>query len=319
MFDRRRYDGYFDRHEHRCRQAIPAIPNPNFDQGNAAPAGWTLSGGQGRWLERHILEVTGVGDDNNQWSCEYHFLPGSLYRFQVHARRTGGNGGFAVTGPSFADHNQLVSSDWRWYSHVFRPPTMRQPIACDGAVVLKGSNQFDAVRLTPVLPVPRAVGPLRLGEGESIHAGRYTFAGVFGHEGSNYHRPLLSATADFNSDRYCFSGNQQVTYCFHFRGIRSAGARWDSTSAITPTAAAWRKSAETRRRGSGLRHATAWALPRPSCRPTCYRPTALSAFAALGLEQQFPGQPHRVFCRSRQPAAGCPRPDGVCRNRRREW
>ena len=35
-----------------------SLPNPDFTQGNDAPAGWTLSGGQGRWIDGNLLEVT---------------------------------------------------------------------------------------------------------------------------------------------------------------------------------------------------------------------------------------------------------------------
>ncbi len=200
------------------------IPNPNFDQGNAAPTGWTLSGGQGRWLERHILEVTGGGSDSNQWQCKYRFVPGSLYRFQVHARRTGGNGGCAFAGPAFANRDVGLSGAWHWYGHVFRAPDNAGNDAVRvGQWCAAGPSQFDAVRLTPVLPVHRAFGQLRLGEGESVHAGRYTFAGTFSHQGSNFHRTLLSATAAFNSDRWCFGGHDQITYCFHLPGHALGG------------------------------------------------------------------------------------------------
>jgi hypothetical protein len=200
------------------------IANPNFDQGDAAPAGWTLSGGQGRWLDRHILEVTGNGTDNNVWRSEYRFAPGSLYRFQVHARRVGGSGGCTVTGPEFANRDQSLSRAWKWYGHVFRAPDNAGSNSVRlGQWCAAGTSQFDAVRLRPVLPVHRAIGHLRLGEGESIPGGRYTFTGDFSHEGSNFHRTLLSATAAFNSCRWCFGGHDQITYCFHLPGHAFGG------------------------------------------------------------------------------------------------
>ncbi len=81
-----------------------------------------------------------------------------------------------------------------------------------------GATQFDAVRLTPIIPVFTAAGPLRLGEGESIHGSRYKFAGLFSYEGGNFHRPLVGATAGFNSDRWCFDGRSEVTYRFALPG-----------------------------------------------------------------------------------------------------
>jgi len=31
------------------------LPNPDFTAGTDAPAGWTLSGGEGRWADRDVL------------------------------------------------------------------------------------------------------------------------------------------------------------------------------------------------------------------------------------------------------------------------
>ncbi len=36
-------------------------PNPHFHEGTDKPSGWRLSGGDGRWIDRQILEVTGTG------------------------------------------------------------------------------------------------------------------------------------------------------------------------------------------------------------------------------------------------------------------
>ena len=236
-----------------CRAAGAAptptqlLPNPDFNQGRSAPVGWTLSGGQGRWVNRKVLEVTGDGSDSNQWQCSCRFTPGNLYRFQVRARSVGG-GRAGFTGPGFANRDQALGDSWAWYGHVFRVP--------DGATSddvrlgqwqVAGTSQFDAVRLVPVVPVhtlvhPRGVAEVHalmgtppafvrvqtvLGDGESIHAGRYTFCGDFTHEGSNYHRTLQSATAGFNTNRWCFSGNGQVTYRFGLPGypFRSGNAR----------------------------------------------------------------------------------------------
>jgi len=191
------------------------LPNADFTAGTDKPAGWTLSGGQGRWVERHILEVTGDGKGSNQWQCAYHFQPGGLYRFQFRGRAASGSG-CVISGPSFANHDWQLTPEWKWYSYVFRAP--------DGAGTdqvrlgqweAKGTFQFDAVRLSRVLPIfAERPGKTTLSEGESIHGGVYAFSGTFGAEGTNYHRTLHSATAAFNSDRWCFDGRSQVTYRF---------------------------------------------------------------------------------------------------------
>jgi len=204
------------------RAATENVPNADFTRGNDAPAQWKLVGGEGRWVDRQILEVTGSGGDSSYWRCDdVQFTPGSLYRFEMRARRASG-GGSAVAGPAFANRDyRAVSSDWNWYGHVFRVPEKT------GGGYLRlgqwhatGSIQFDAVRISPALPVHRAVGDLLLGEGETIRQGTYQFHGTFGHQGSNYHRTLDSATAGFNSDRWCFDRGSQVTYRFHLPGHR---------------------------------------------------------------------------------------------------
>lgn len=194
---------------------LPAVPNAEFDQGEAAPANWRLEGG-GRWGERQWLEVTGNGDDSSFWRCDgYSFQPGRTYRFETRLRRVSGTG-MAITGPNFAnrDHTGL-SSDWQSVGHAFRVPDQ-----CEGGFLrlgqwhATGSIQFDQVRVNPVVPVHRARGDVVLGEGETIRDGQYTFAGSFDHEGSNYHRTLRSASAWFNSDRWLFSAGSQVVYEF---------------------------------------------------------------------------------------------------------
>ncbi len=202
--------------------ATAQVPNPEFDQGGDAPAGWTLSGGQGRWVDRQVLEVTGTGAANNSnyWRCDgYPFEPGRLYHFEMRARGSIA-GGCVVSGPSFAnrDHHS-TPNDWKWYGHVFRAPESTAGAYLRlGQWQVKGTVEFDAVRVTPTLPVHRKVGDLILGEGETIRDGLYRFLGTFGHQGSNYHRTLQRATAAFNSDRWCLGPGSDVVYRFELPG-----------------------------------------------------------------------------------------------------
>ena len=193
------------------------VPNAEFKEGTDGPAGWQLSGGQGRWIDRSVLEVTGTGSGSNQWqSGPLEFTPGSLYRFQMRARQASGSGGCVVSGPSFANRDYHgMGAEWKDYGHVFRvPDNVGAGILRLGQWEAKATVQFDSVRLVPVLPVHRQLGDVILGEGEMVRDGRYTFSGTFGHPGSNFHRTLVSATAAFNSDRWCLSGEGQVTYRF---------------------------------------------------------------------------------------------------------
>ncbi|MBN1395080.1 MAG: family 10 glycosylhydrolase [Pirellulales bacterium] len=198
--------------------AAPTVPNAEFDQGGDSPVGWTLSGGQGRWIDRESLEVSGTGEDGNHWSCKCRLTPGSLYRFETRARSKGG-GRRCITGPASVNRDYALTEDWRWHGHVFRAPDdAGEEILRVGQWHAMRPMQFDAVRLEPVMPIHKRVGDLRLGEGESIRDGQYHFRGEFSGEGSNYHRPLESATARFNSNRWCFAGDNQVTYRFSLPG-----------------------------------------------------------------------------------------------------
>ncbi|HUT08859.1 MAG TPA: glycoside hydrolase domain-containing protein [Thermoguttaceae bacterium] len=209
------------------------IANPDFTQGDDAPAGWQLSGGQGRWVDRNILEVTGSGDDSNFWRTDCAFEPAALYRFSMRARQVGGSG-CVVSGPAFANRDWRLSTEWQWCENVFRVPEGTESSYVRlGQWQATGTVQFDAVRLVRVIPVHKKVGDVLLGEGEStkvadvllgegesVRDGRYTFSGTFGDEGGNYHRVLHAATAGFNSDRWTFGSGDQVTYRFALPGCQ---------------------------------------------------------------------------------------------------
>ena len=194
------------------------LPNPDFDKGDQSPSAWTLSGGKGRWVDRHVLEVTGSGTDSNSWQCDYRFTPVALYRFETRARRISGSG-CAITGPSFANLDIQPTDEWRWYGYFFRAPDRVEDSHVRlGQWQANGAIQFDAVRMMTALPVHKITGDLVLGQGESIRGGRYTFSGTFSGQGSNFHRTLYSATADFNSDRWCFGPDSHATYRFGVPG-----------------------------------------------------------------------------------------------------
>ncbi len=198
-------------------------PNADFREGTDTPAGWSLSGGQGRWIDRQIIEVTGAGSGSNQWQSQpVQFKAGSLYRFQMRARQTAGSGGCIISGPSFANRDYpSLASEWKDYGHVFRVPDgIEGDYLRVGQWETKGTVQFDCMRLVHTIPIHKPVGELLLGEGESIKDGRYLFQSNFGYEGGNFHRTLASATTGFNSDRWCFGGTGQVTYRFGLPGHR---------------------------------------------------------------------------------------------------
>lgn len=196
------------------------VPNAQFTEGNDQPTGWTLSGGTGRWVDRQLLEVTGSGEDANEWRCPVPVQPGGLYRFEVRARRVSGEG-TAACGPASANCDFTPSGDWRWYSFVVRiPDDISQETLRLGQWHAAGTLQFDAVRFKPVVAVHRRVGDLLLGKGEAIVDGLYRFQGQLDRPGGDCHRPLVSATVPFNTNRWCFGNDAQVTYRFEVPGHR---------------------------------------------------------------------------------------------------
>ncbi len=220
-------------------EQLPLLPNPDFTQGDDAPTGWTLSGGQGRWVDRGVLEVSSPGSGSNHWRADCRFEPGKLYRFTMRARGTTGRG-CVTSGPEFANCDHRVTDEWRDYGQVFRvPDDVEDSYVRLGQWETKGTVEFDRVRLVPVLPAHLQAGDLTLGEGEMIRDGLYTFTGRFSWEGGNYHRPLDSATARFNSNRWCFGTGDQVTYRFELPGHKLTGGElsfnvcWHTRGACT--------------------------------------------------------------------------------------
>ena len=200
------------------------IENGRFEAGTDLPAAWKLAGPKGRWVEKNALEVQGDGKNYNHWQHDVPsklFVPGELYHFYMRVRRSAGeNGGCVVSGPNFANRDYRgFSKEWQWRDFVFVVPEngpgghLRL-----GQFHTKATHQFDCVRLLRTVPVHKRVGDFQLGQGESIRGGKYTFNSNFGYKGSNYSRVLASATARFNSYRWCLGGSDQVTYRFALPG-----------------------------------------------------------------------------------------------------
>ena len=144
-------------------QAID-VPNPSFEKGGDAPAGWTLSGGKGEWLADGVprgtraIAVTGDGKDNNRWlSDPVPMEPRAVYRLTVRARRSGTGGGTPVTGPEFAN-NDLggIPDRWEAYTSVFAVPSDLKDGRSRlhfGQWQVAGTVAFDDVRLCRAMPV----------------------------------------------------------------------------------------------------------------------------------------------------------------------
>jgi len=214
------------------------LPNPSFETGDGAPAGWTLSGGKGDWLAdgaadgTRAVAVTGDGKNNNHWLSEPVPLEtGAVYRLTFRARSTGGGGGTPVTGPLFCNRDLGTIPDrWQRYTSIFAVPAR----LAEGRARLRfgqwkvaGTVAFDGVRLCRAMPVYAREGDLELGEGEMVRGRAYTFQAPFNGVSRNHARPLASHTAGFNSNRWTFGAGNEVVYRHRVAGRKQAEAGVD--------------------------------------------------------------------------------------------
>ncbi|MFO7902134.1 MAG: glycoside hydrolase domain-containing protein [Planctomycetota bacterium] len=189
------------------------VPNADFQQAAPAaedevtPAGWSLSGTEGEWLDEDVLTVNGNGEDHGYWSTRVDGLePGRIYRFSFRARRLEGSEGSIVSGPRFAncDHRD-VGSEWSELEQVFRVPEgVTDTTIRLGHWKAKGAIQFDWVKLAPAIAVRPSHDVGVLGERESIVENRYRFSHPGNRRIGNAHRNIWKGTAGFNTYRWTF-------------------------------------------------------------------------------------------------------------------
>jgi len=199
-----------------------AVPNASFEEGDVAPAGWTLSGGTGRWLAggasdgARAISVTGTGGDSNHWrSGPLALLPSTAYRVSFRARNVDGEGGTPVTGPAFCNRDLgKIPAEWRRYTSVFFTPREIDDAARlrFGQWHVKGTIAFDQVDLVPVQPAYQSAGGMRLGEGERLAGNEYRFRAPFQSESRNHSRPLARHNCSFNTNRWIFGARSEVVY-----------------------------------------------------------------------------------------------------------
>jgi len=199
------------------------VPNPSFEQGDANPAGWRLSGGNGQWLRgdapagQRALAATGTGEDSNFWrSDEIAFQPSTVYRLCFRGRSLGAEGGTPVTGPVFANRDLgQMPTQWTTYTSIFMTPDTIRPDEAwlrFGQWMTKGMVAFDALELTVAQPVYRRQGDLVLGAGESLSEHQYRFQAPPNSESGNQSRPLVRHRCNFNSNRWVFGRDSEVVY-----------------------------------------------------------------------------------------------------------
>jgi len=215
-------------------QAVP-VPNASFEDGQAAPQGWTLSGGKGQWLTdgaahgRRAIAVTGTGNDHNYWrSGPLPLEPSAVYRLTFRARSLGASGGTPVSGPIFCNRDLgSIPAEWKPYESVCVAPANLKPDDAwlrFGQWEVKGTVAFDDVDLVRAMPVYVRQGDLVLGEGERLDGHAYVFDAPLRSGSRNHSRPLASYTGGFNSDRWVLAADQNVTYRHAVAGRRQTAA-----------------------------------------------------------------------------------------------
>ena len=212
------------------------LPNPSFEEGVDAPAGWTAASEQCAWSqEAHTgersLAVTGDGDDTTYWATDtLSFPPGELFEFSTWMRRADGGGGSAITGPNFANRDVAPGDEWARTAHVFRAPDVDpEGYVRVGHWRAQGTILFDDARIVPISAVPVRRDAIALGEGESIADGHYLHQSPPGGYAGNYSRCLVRNTAGFNTHRWVFYPGAEVVYRHELGGIAMTAATVDVT------------------------------------------------------------------------------------------
>ena len=174
------------------------------------------------------FSVIGTGGESERRESEpVELVPGATYLFSFAARRASGSG-CVVTGPGCAN------VDWYFQDpvsavrqFVFRTPTgkPRKERFHLGGWHMKGEMVFEAASCRPVKAVWNTQGGLTLGHGEAVDGNRYSFTSQMNSAGRNDSRTLLSHTAGYNTQRWCVSGGQHVTYRHALDGRRFLSGR----------------------------------------------------------------------------------------------
>ncbi|HOY60852.1 MAG TPA: hypothetical protein PK640_22240, partial [Verrucomicrobiota bacterium] len=212
------------------------MPNPSFERSQDRVEGWTLSGGNGRVVRAEgnaadgqvCIALEGDGKEPNWWrTADLALQPGGLYCFGFMGRRAAeARGGTAMSGPSRVNRDFPLGHRWGREEFIFiNPHNNPRDFARLGQWEVGGRLDFDCVELVPVFAAHAAMAPgIELGEAESIRAGVYRFEPNLNWRGANYHRPLVTNQAGFNSNRWVFWPGAEVIYRFAVSGSPQVSA-----------------------------------------------------------------------------------------------
>ncbi|MBQ8284665.1 MAG: DUF4091 domain-containing protein [Thermoguttaceae bacterium] len=199
------------------------------------PTEWTLSVDGAGERKDGVFELKG-GDNSASWrSNPVAFEAGKVYRFRFKASVVpgGGSGASAPSGASFAHYDftdfPKKETPEDYYSFVFvAPKGVKEAQLRLGQWDSHRDYRFAEPTLTAVQPAyqileartkkqrrfgdPKEV--LALGAGESISDGVYRFSTFRASEPTNFDRPLVSTTSNFNTNRWTLGNDAEVVYRF---------------------------------------------------------------------------------------------------------
>lgn len=220
----------------------PTVPNGSFEEGRDSPAEWELSGGTGTWEEEghtgsRCISVTGAEKSSNYWKCPSLVLaPGKIYRIEFWTKSSSDAGGeFVITGNPSCNFDWSHAGKWTRRVTISKIPPYRpeQQFIRFGHWHATGKVFFDDVRITEMWAVHATTEGLKLGEGESVSNGRYTFVAPL-EKGLNMARPLVECTAPFDTDRWRLSGDARLVFRHELTGTDQTPCRLsDATVAVS--------------------------------------------------------------------------------------
>ena len=211
------------------------LPNPSFESGLEAPAGWAAPTSGSAWCQgeaadgARYLSLAGDGQGDGQWVSDPVTLVGNTaYQFSFQARSDDCTQGTPTAGPACCNRDLgRIPSAWTAYRSVFVTPdggpAIHQAFHL-GQWHADGSVAFDQLALVPVQPLYVEQDGVVLGEGERLDSLTYEFAAPLASPSANHSRPLRGHDCGFNTDRWVFSRASRVTYVHEVRGRRQLEA-----------------------------------------------------------------------------------------------
>ena len=209
------------------------MPNPSMETGSNTPSQWFISGvGVGVWATQghsgsRSISVDGATGQNRYWesySCPVQAGKGYVARFWQ--RGSNSLGGFTIAGFDTVRRDfSRPGTAWADSSYVAWIPSAGASSFRLGSYDATGTYFYDDVEVAPLNPVYKLVGPYRLGDGESISAGRYTHDVSFGGYGGNFARCLSSANTTFNSFKWYMNPGSAIVYHHELGGQTFSNAQ----------------------------------------------------------------------------------------------